>query len=225
MAAAIGERVYNSLKNDILTLKIAPGEQLTEQWICDEYNVSRTPSRDAILRLKDEELIESSPYKVNVVSLMDFNKISELVYMRKIIETKVVKDAIPLINEENLAAFEYNLKLQDIFIKNPKNHNKYYNLDNDFHKICYQVTNKLELWKEIHSSEVHITRYRMLDSINIFGFDKVYDEHRDLYELIKAKNIEAIDSWMIKHLNGGIKRLEKCLTNEYSHYFIQKNNR
>ena len=53
--------VYTELLEDILTGKLRPGSKITEQKICDEYKVSRTPVREAFCQLETDGLIESIP--------------------------------------------------------------------------------------------------------------------------------------------------------------------
>ena len=56
---ALSTDLFSSLRKDILQGKLRQGEKLTEQQICDEYNVSRTPVREAFRQLELEGFIES----------------------------------------------------------------------------------------------------------------------------------------------------------------------
>lgn len=62
-ANTIGDDVYEMLKSDILNLTVKPGQVLTEQEICEKYNISRTPSRDVLQRLRNDGLVVAIPYK------------------------------------------------------------------------------------------------------------------------------------------------------------------
>ena len=57
----LSTNLYTELQEDVLTGKLKPGEKLTEQKICNEYKVSRTPVREALRQLEMDGLIENIP--------------------------------------------------------------------------------------------------------------------------------------------------------------------
>ena len=68
------ENVYESLRSDILTCRLAPGDDMREQELAERYAVSRQPVREALLRLEREHLVTVQPrqgYRVNPISLSD----------------------------------------------------------------------------------------------------------------------------------------------------------
>lgn len=56
--------IYKVLKESIMNLALAPGETISEIEISEALNVSRTPVREAIVRLSEEKLINVFPQKV-----------------------------------------------------------------------------------------------------------------------------------------------------------------
>src|SRR3981189_2992894 len=68
------DNVYESLRTDILTCRLAPGDDMREQELAERYAVSRQPVREALLRLEREHLVTVQPrqgYRVNPISLAD----------------------------------------------------------------------------------------------------------------------------------------------------------
>ncbi len=68
------DNVYESLRSDILTCRLAPGDDMREQELAERYAVSRQPVREALLRLEREHLVTVQPrqgYRVNPISLSD----------------------------------------------------------------------------------------------------------------------------------------------------------
>lgn len=61
-------RVYSRLREDILRLNLAPGEPLDETRISKEFDLSRSPVREAIVRLASEGLVKALPNKTTVVA-------------------------------------------------------------------------------------------------------------------------------------------------------------
>ena len=84
--------VYTGLKEDILSLKLPPGSSISETDTAAKYNVSRTPVRDAFKALANEGLLEVKPHIGTFVSLMDINQISDVLYIRNVVEQSILKD-------------------------------------------------------------------------------------------------------------------------------------
>jgi DNA-binding GntR family transcriptional regulator len=70
-------RVYVTLRNEILTMKLAPGTHLDELGVAERFGVSRSPVREALVRLSAEGLVNILPNRGNVVAPMDFGRVPE----------------------------------------------------------------------------------------------------------------------------------------------------
>ena len=57
-----GEQVFETLKREILDLKLEPGRMISENEICERFGVSRTPVRDALRLLQEQGFVETVPY-------------------------------------------------------------------------------------------------------------------------------------------------------------------
>ena len=84
---ALPDRVYNILKYRILTCELAPGQRLNEKEVASELKVSRTPLREALNRLSQENLLARTPYCGYAVSLVTEDDIRNLCETRLILET------------------------------------------------------------------------------------------------------------------------------------------
>ena len=73
---------YETLKRKIITCEILPGSLLTEDMLCEELNASRTPVRDAVSRLEQENLVSIMPKKGIRVNRVSMNNIRELFEVR-----------------------------------------------------------------------------------------------------------------------------------------------
>ncbi|MDE2430046.1 MAG: GntR family transcriptional regulator [Burkholderiales bacterium] len=75
------DNIYDALRADILACKLAPGEEIREQDLAAQYEVSRAPIRDALLRLENDRLITVHPrqgYRVNPISITDAQEMFQL---------------------------------------------------------------------------------------------------------------------------------------------------
>lgn len=68
--------VYDLLRDEILDLKLAPGSPVDEMQLSERFKMSRTPIREALVRLSAEGLIETLPNRSTMVSNIDFVNLS-----------------------------------------------------------------------------------------------------------------------------------------------------
>ncbi|HWJ19219.1 MAG TPA: GntR family transcriptional regulator, partial [Geobacterales bacterium] len=66
------QRVYEALRYKIIALDVAPGAALEEEQLCRYYKVSRTPVREALIRLASEDLVELQPNRGAKVASLQF---------------------------------------------------------------------------------------------------------------------------------------------------------
>ena len=88
------DNVYENLRSDILTCRLAPGDDMREQELAERYAVSRQPVREALLRLEREHLVTVQPrqgYRVNPISLSDAR---DVLRFRLALEPACVAEAI-----------------------------------------------------------------------------------------------------------------------------------
>lgn len=85
-----GEQVFETLKREILDLKLEPGRMISENEICERFGVSRTPVRDALRLLQEQGFVETVPYRGTYVTLLSLDNIKQMIYMRVAVETMVL---------------------------------------------------------------------------------------------------------------------------------------
>ena len=134
----MGDDVYEEMKKDILNLRMKPGTPVTEQGICEKYGISRTPSRHVLQRLRDDGLIHSIPYKASFVSLLDFKKIEQIIFMRCAIEEKVMKEAMKKKNDKFLKELKRSLRNQEDLLSEEFTPEEFYAMDAEFHAIWFR---------------------------------------------------------------------------------------
>ncbi|MCZ7562676.1 MAG: GntR family transcriptional regulator [Burkholderiales bacterium] len=100
------EHLYERIRAEIITCGIAPGAQVHEQELAQRYRVSKSPIRDALLKLQAERLVEVVPrrgYRVRPISLGDA---AELYDMRLVLERACVERVIANASDAEIASLE-----------------------------------------------------------------------------------------------------------------------
>ncbi len=78
MAELLRDTVYRALRTAILKCELQPGQELREQILAEKYRVSRSPIRDSLLRLEQENLVTVLPrqgYRVNSITMRDMQEL------------------------------------------------------------------------------------------------------------------------------------------------------
>ncbi|MFR5367346.1 GntR family transcriptional regulator [Intestinibacter bartlettii] len=216
--------VYKGLRDDILSLKLIPGSAISETDIASKYNVSRTPVRDAFKALSNEGLLEVKPHVGTFVSLMDINQISDVLYVRKVVELSILKDLANSLTEADELRLKFNLNEQKIFLLNTAESedsvNDFIKYDNSFHKLIFHIAGKENIWNMILGMNQHYERFRSL--INLQGennIQKLYEEHCMIFDALTKKDVEALQTIISKHIYDGFRNSSALLV-KYSDYFI-----
>jgi len=100
------ERVYRRLRKEILTGRLAPGRDLREAELADSFATSKTPVRDALMRLEMDGLIDVMPRRGYRVAAMTGRAVRESFELREILERACVGAAIHAATDRALSSLD-----------------------------------------------------------------------------------------------------------------------
>jgi len=122
--------VYRKLRADILRLNIAPGEPLDETQISRDFKLSRSPVREALVRLATEGLIRTLPNKSTIVAPLNIEEFSSYIDALDLVQRITTRLAAKLRTAEQLATikacqvrFEKSVDAHDVLAMIDANHN------------------------------------------------------------------------------------------------------
>ncbi|WP_206811169.1 GntR family transcriptional regulator [Paradesulfitobacterium ferrireducens] len=210
-------KLYELLKEEIIQLRLKPGSNISENEISEKYNVSRTPVREAFLRLSQEGLLTIYPQKGTFVSLIDLSLVEEARFLRETLEKAVVNLACKEFSQEKVFALEMNLKYQEMYIKNHDSE-KQFQADEQFHKLIFEGCDKTRIWKIIDEMNNDFKRIRLLRLATNFNWDDIYIQHSNIFNGIIHKNPELAEKAMKEHLTA-VNFDKTELVKKYPEYF------
>lgn len=220
LAQISSEDIYQSVREDILNLRLVPGQRVSENEIAGKYGVSRTPVKAAFLRLMSEKFIEVLPQRGTYVTLLDMAMIRDTIYMRYILEREIFRQLAESPPGALLQAAGRNLQIQKAFVEQPDDEPKrFYETDSAFHALLFAAAGRPSLWEIIQSFKVYYTRFRMLDIVAMRSFGELYGEHRALLAALERGDAPALDTLLYEHLHGNLNRLADKITTEFRDYF------
>lgn len=140
------EAVYKQLKEQILHLELPPGSAISEIDTAAKYEISRTPVRDAFKMLESEGLLEIRPHIGTFVSLIDLNMISDILYMREVLEQAVFKDLAMIYDKSQefriRLILQHQRELLDSGMPVEELSRAFIVSDNEFHNTLYDIAGK-----------------------------------------------------------------------------------
>lgn len=215
---SLNENTYALLKNDIMTFKLIPGEAVSAAKIADRYNVSRTPAREAIVKLDKEGLLKIIPQSKTLISKIDLKRAAQEWFVRSSLEIDMVPSFVKYCTDETIQRMEENLEAQKR-THIPADAIEHFRLDNAFHGIIYETARE-NLAKEIIDSQMtHYNRIRFLTDLNMEIRQKTLKEHEDMIQAAREKDVEWLQA-LIKHHIRRIYNEQNEIVEKYPDYFL-----
>ena len=168
------------MRDDILSGKITPSEKITEIGLAKKLNVSRTPIRLAITKLREEGLI-----KGNYVYIPNETDFRDIFQVRGLLEGFAAEYCATYITEESL------LKLEEC-VKNGFSDDEHIRLESNylFHQILVEETHNKKLIQIIDQMQSLIRLFRI--TVTLQKRPRLVSEHEEIYQAIKEGNGSSI---------------------------------
>lgn len=196
--------VYSSLREEITLLKLLPGAELNTEALCEKYCVSRSPVRDALLRLERDRLVDIFPQKGTRVSFLSEAIIEEERFMRKCVELGAVEKCMKKSRTERefdafVVKLESNLLSQKASLIE-EDYGAFYKADDNLHHIFYTEAALENVWSVVDAHTGNDKRIRMLSYSDKAITEGVREQHIALVEAIKEQNLEKVLEVEREHL-------------------------
>ncbi len=192
-----GVRVYEALKEMILSFAIYPGSRITEQELADLFQVSRTPIREALQRLEAEGYLSIRPKQGCFVRQLDMEEISQYYQVRIGIEQMVVEGACINMPRKDLEKL-VQVWQPSMIEANTSRRGGHQQLEEDFHMALAEGCGNRVLANYLRDINNHIRIIRRLDMQDYERLERTYQEHHDILEQILARNAGKAKT-LIKH--------------------------
>ncbi len=213
---------YRVLKDNIMSIQLKPGDLLSESDLSQKLNISRTPIREVLMKLKAEHLIEVKPQSGTYISLIDWNLIEEAIFMRYTLEKEVLKEACESFPDEILMELEKNIFAQSLIVDKEDNDIEFHALDKEFHKLLFLGTNKVHIWESITSLSTHYNRMRLLSEMKS-NKKQIVEQHKIYLDMIKNKSKDGIEKVIESHIKSPLKGWDSMIEERDDLKFYIKN--
>jgi GntR family transcriptional regulator, rspAB operon transcriptional repressor len=201
-------RIYNDLKDKIIFSELLPGSTIVETDLCEEYKVSRTPVREALLELEKEGFVDIEPRKSTRVSKISIQEMNDIIKARLIIEVQIVRSLTEPLGERLVSRLEDIKRRFDQVIQSSQQGSleAFLRLDFEFHHTLILLSNN-ELLE-------HICRSLLQKSVRQWYFMCIHVEKR-MAESIREHE-EIIDDLVGGDCERAAVKLESHIKTYYS---------
>ena len=138
-------QAYAALREAIVRAELEPGRQLSENELAARLGVSRTPIREALVRLRDERLVEIVPQLGTFVTRISTPAVGDAAFIREALECACVRRAAELATEDDIAALEDILRAQER-ARDSDDFDAFYVLDDAFHQALCDLSEHRAVW-------------------------------------------------------------------------------
>ena len=200
-------RVFQKLRDDILSGKYKEHEELKEVAIGEELGVSRTPVREAFRQLELEGLIQIIPNKGAFVTGITVKDVKDIYMIRSKLEGLSARWATEHITKEQMEEMEENVYLTE-FHAGKGHMDQIAELDNRFHEILYEACDSkmLEhLLRDYHNYVLRVRRKTLATNWTTAS----NDEHRLIMEAIRDKDADRAEELADMHMINAFENMVK----------------
>jgi len=200
-ARSLREQIYGIVRRLILTCEFAPGSVIDEKAIALKLGVSRTPVREAVKKLSDENLVEVQAQAATVVAPIDRKLIHESFLIRRALEIESVGLAAARMDADHQERLEEIHLLHHRAIEN-KRYVDAISYDDEFHRYICEISDLPRLWHALDISKAHLDRCRHLTVPYPGQGQATLLQHRKIIDALAQKNEALSREMMSAHLNS-----------------------
>jgi len=198
--ATASSRIYSELRNELVSMRRRPGDVVSEAEIAVTYGVSRTPVREAILKLSDEGLLDVFPQSGIFVSRIPLAALPEAIIIRKALEETTARLAAERVTASQI------LQLRSIVERQREadaagDRVAFHQADELFHAVIADIARHPGIWTLIQHVKVHVDRYRQLTLPVAGRMTEVIAEHEPILAAIEAHDPQRAGIAMERHLD------------------------
>lgn len=211
---SMANRVYEEMKTAILYgyPNFKPGDLLNENRLAEMFNVSKTPIREALSRLRYENLVEVIPYKGYFVTNLTHQDLTDLFELRHILEISAVELAVANITPQQLSELESLTDIEKILYDEDISLS-FRKLNLRFHTLIAEASGNKWMAKTIKNVVEQMQR-SMFQIITQEDLQAMFEDHRLLVEALHKRDVEEVKRLVelqIEHAKSRVMQYRKVL--------------
>ena len=193
------DQVYVALREGIVSAELEPGRKLSENELADALGVSRTPVREALVRLRDERLVAIVPQLGTFVTLISTDAVADAAFVREALECSAIRLATERTTERDLEELQSNLAAQDR-AEASGDTEAFDRLDEALHRTLCELSGREIAWSLSRRANGHLDRVRRLSLPEPGYLGEMVIEHRAVVAAVADRDTDRAEAALRHHL-------------------------
>jgi DNA-binding GntR family transcriptional regulator len=210
------DRVFAQLVDAIRSLRLLPGQPLSEVELARDLGVSRTPVREAIARLTDAGLVDVVPQVGTTVSVIRMSEVEEARFVRENLEVAAFKAALPITDDDG--AQLRRLLDQQREAADAHAFDEFFRLDEALHERIFILSGHPGAWAAVQRMKVQLDRMRRLSIPDPGVIAELIEEHSSIVASLCSGDADLGESQVRAHARRAL-LLAPALRHDFPNYF------
>jgi DNA-binding GntR family transcriptional regulator len=213
----VGTQAYEAIRASILELVLPPGRQLSEKELSLQLGVSRTPVREAFIKLAGQGLVVVYPQAGTFVAKIRRDDVLEAQFVREALECASIRDAVERATDDDVAALR-RIVVRQRTVLHDEDIAAFYGLDEQLHRRMIESSGHPMAWAITRQVRVHLDRVRRLSLPMPHQIEELITEHHEIVEALAARDGARAEQALARHLRG-TGRIVDVLAERHPDYF------
>jgi GntR family transcriptional regulator, rspAB operon transcriptional repressor len=213
----MGVQIRNLLRREIIAGHLLPRAMLSEQELSQRFGVSRTPVREALIKLAEESLVETYPQYGSFVSPIAISEVFDNQFVREAVECSAIERAIERVGEEEVRTLTRIMDRQTM-LEAAGDDEAFFAADEQLHEFFLTLAGHPQAWRVVENAKAQLDRVRHLTIRLPRKLSSVLAEHRVIVDRFLARDRAGAVEAMRTHLRGVFRSIE-ILQRENPDYF------
>ncbi|MFC0406905.1 GntR family transcriptional regulator [Roseomonas elaeocarpi] len=191
--------IYTALRQEIVTLRLRPGERLSENELAARFGTSRAPVREALIRLVEDGLIDVRPQRGSFVNRISLKSMERARLVREALEIAIIRRAAEQgISEASRAKLEDAIKRQQAAADDPE---AFTRLDDLFHSGFAAGVALEGVWSIIEREKVQFDRIRFLSLPLVTPVEVLIEQHHAILRAVVERQPAEAEAAVRRHMH------------------------
>ncbi len=215
----IAAQIRALLRRDIIAGRLLPRTMLSEQELSQRFGVSRTPIREALIKLSEENLVEIYPQYGSFVAPIKLREVFDSQFVRESLECSAVERAADRIDAAQTKALAALLQRQRV-LHRAGDHDEFFLADERMHALIMEIAGHANAWRQVENAKAQMDRVRFLSMRNVRKQPSVIAEHTLIVDCVARRDGAGAVGAMRSHLRGLFRSVEILAASDPG-YFVE----
>jgi len=216
----IAAQIRALLRREIIAGRLLPRSMLSEQELSQRFGVSRTPIREALIKLAEENLVEIYPQYGSFVAPIKLGEVFDSQFVRESLECSAIERAVERIDAAQVKALNTLLQRQRV-LHRAGDHDEFFLADERMHALIMEIAGHANAWRQVENAKAQMDRVRFLSMRNVRKQPSVIAEHTLIVDRLAHRDGAGAVAAMRGHLRCLFRSVEILATTEPG-YFVEE---